>query len=110
MLFLLLRIVNINVPLINMHNVRQTQTSIITRDLLFDNMNIFMIRVDWRGNSPGYFIQEFSLDSTLVVILWTIIGVSDIWGRTILTLKMCLDFRGSLQAQVLKGFHYRKGI
>lgn len=79
----------------------------ITPNLLFDDMNLFMTRDDWHRYSPKYFLQEFPLYITLVVIIWTIIGVSDIWSRIILTLKMCLDFRASLQAQLLEGYHYK---
>lgn len=38
--FLSLRLYGIGEPLVEMHNVRQTQTAMITRNLLNDNFNV----------------------------------------------------------------------
>lgn len=83
LVFLFLRLNGINRPLIEMHNVRQTQTAMITRNLLQDKLNIFTTRIDWKGNEPGYFVQEFPLYNAIVVIFWKLFGIHDFWGRLV---------------------------
>lgn len=81
--FLLLRLYGIREPLIDMHNVRQTQTAMIARNLLNDNFNILYTRIDWDGDKPGIVVQEFPLYQLIVAVAWKIIGPYDIIGRLV---------------------------
>jgi 4-amino-4-deoxy-L-arabinose transferase-like glycosyltransferase len=81
--FLLLRLYGITEPLVDMHNVRQTQTAMIARNLLTDNFNILYTRVDWEGDKRGIVVQEFPLYQLIVALTWKIIGRYDIIGRLV---------------------------
>jgi 4-amino-4-deoxy-L-arabinose transferase-like glycosyltransferase len=83
LLFLPLRLYHIDAPLIEMHNVRQTQTAMITRNLVKDHFNLFLTRIDWKGSEPGYFVQEFPLYSGIVAVFWKLFGAQDFWGRLV---------------------------
>jgi len=88
--FLVLRLYGVTAPLIEMHNVRQTQTAMIARNLLRENFNIFHTRIDWTGNEPGYVVQEFPLYQLIVALAWKIYGEYDAVGRLISLLWACV--------------------
>jgi hypothetical protein len=81
--FLLLRLQGIGAPLLDMHNVRQTQTAMIARNLAADHFNVFHTRIDWAGNEPGYVVQEFPLYQLVVALASTLGGNVDTIGRVI---------------------------
>jgi len=81
--FLLVRLYGIGEPLLEMHNVRQTQTAMIARNLLSDHFNVFYTRIDWAGNEPGYVVQEFPLYQLVVALASTPGGNLDIVGRVV---------------------------
>lgn len=83
MVFLSLRLYRIDQPLVEMHNVRQTQTAMIARNLLEDNFNLLYTRVDWWGNQPGYVVLEFPLYQAIVAVVWKAFGIHDIFGRLV---------------------------
>lgn len=83
LVFLAPRLYQINEPLVDMHNVRQTQTAMIAKNLLNDNFDILHTRIDWDGNNPGIVIQEFPLYQLAVAFLWKFFGHHDIIGRLI---------------------------
>lgn len=82
-IFILLRIYKINQPLLEMHSVRQTQTAMITKNLLKDNFNFLNTRIDWTGNEPGYFVQELPFYQIIVASFWKIFGTHDLYGRLV---------------------------
>jgi len=81
--FVLLRLYGIGAPLLEMHNVRQTQTAMIARNLAADRFNVFYTRIDWAGNEPGYVVQEFPLYQLVVALASTLGGDLDTVGRLV---------------------------
>ena len=81
--FLSLRLYKISQPLIEMHSVRQTQTAMVTRNIVKDDFNLLYTRVDWRGDQPGYVVLEFPLYQAIVAFVWKVLGNYDIYGRLV---------------------------
>lgn len=82
-IFISLRLYQINQPLIEMHHVRQTQTAMIAKNLLEDRFNLFYTRIDWHGNDVSYYVQEFPLYQSIVALFWKILGKREIIGRCV---------------------------
>ncbi len=56
-----IRLVNINMPILEGTAVRQIQTAMIARNLYTSGFNFLYPQVDFFGSDPGYFILEFPL-------------------------------------------------
>lgn len=87
--FAIPRLYQIDAPLVDMHSVRQTQTAMITRNLLEDRFDVLHTRIDWAGDRPGYVIQEFPLYQAVVAAVWVVAGEHDIAGRLV-SLLFCV--------------------
>jgi len=77
------RLYGINLPLVDSHQIRQTQTAMMTRNIYYDNMDIFNTRLDFFGNMPGYVIMEFPLMHGITALLYYVFGPCDIVGRMV---------------------------
>lgn len=83
LLGLAIRLYEINLPLVESHQIRQTQTAMMARNLYEDGMNIFRTRLDIFGNMPGYLIMEFPLMHGISALLYYLFGVHEIIGRLV---------------------------
>ena len=72
-------------PLVDMHSVRETQTAMITRNLLVDNFAMGQTRIDWNGNGPSVVVQELPIYQAMVAAVWWFAGASDAAGRVLST-------------------------
>ncbi|WP_346289728.1 ArnT family glycosyltransferase [Sphaerothrix gracilis] len=82
-LALLVRLYNIQSPIIGVHSWRQADTAALARNFAENGLNFFYPQVDWAGSSAGYAETEFPLYSYLVALLYKLFGVSEIYGRAI---------------------------
>lgn len=80
---ILFRLYGINAPLLDSHQLRQTQTAMMARNIYYDNMNIFKTQLDFVGDKAKYIILEFPLMHGLSALLYNIFGVHDIIGRLV---------------------------
>ena len=83
LLGLALRLYGIDLPLTDSHQIRQAQTAMMTRNLYEDGMNMFLTRLDFFGNNPGYIIMEFPLMHEITAGLYHFFGVHEILGRLV---------------------------
>jgi len=80
---LAVRLYGINSPLVDSHQIRQAQTAMMTRNLYYDNMDIFHTRLDFFGEEPGHVIMEFPLMHGITALLYYIFGPCDVIGRLV---------------------------
>ena len=80
---IIVRFYGINLPLLDSHQVRQTQTAMMARNLYEDNMNLFLTRLDVFGNNPGHIILEFPLMHSITASLYYLFGMHDVIGRLV---------------------------
>ena len=79
-----IRLVNINMPILEGTAVRQIQTAMIARNLYTSGFNFLYPQVDFFGSDPGYFILEFPLLNFIVAVLYKLCGGVHEWiGRLI---------------------------
>ena len=81
--FIIPRLYRITEPISDIHNVRQTQTAMITHNLVEDNFNLLYTRIDWFGDTKTYVIQEFPFYQLIVGAGWKLFGEHDTIGRVI---------------------------
>ncbi len=80
----LVRLSNINLPLLDAHYFRQTQTATVARNFYYDGIDLLHPRIDIFGTGRGsVLVMEFPLYQTLVASLSYIVGFSDKVGRLI---------------------------
>jgi 4-amino-4-deoxy-L-arabinose transferase-like glycosyltransferase len=77
------RLYLVSAPLTDGGQERQTQVSMIARNLYRENMNILYPRMDIFAPEPGYVMLEFPLQSALMAVVYYIVGIKDIVGRLI---------------------------
>ncbi|MBD3379126.1 MAG: phospholipid carrier-dependent glycosyltransferase [Candidatus Omnitrophica bacterium] len=81
---LLLRLININMPILEGTAARQVQTAMITRNLFRNGYNIFYPQVDFFGPGPGYLVLEFPLFNLVTALLYGVFGGVREWlGRLV---------------------------
>jgi Dolichyl-phosphate-mannose-protein mannosyltransferase len=80
---ILLRLYGITAPLLDSHQLRQTQTAMMAKNIYADNMNIFKTRLDFVGDKSNYIIFEFPLMHGISALLYNIFGVHDVIGRLV---------------------------
>lgn len=94
-LFFILRLFNINSPIFDSHNWRQSDGFAIARNFYEIDANILYPRVDHAGNLTGIMGSEFPIMNYLVYLSYTIFGV-DWWQGRLLNLIVsslgCLFF------------------
>ena len=86
LLGLALRLYGIDLPLTDSHQIRQAQTAMMTRNLYEDGMNMFLTRLDFFGNNPGYIIMEFPLMHEITAGLYHFFGVHEFLGRLVIVI------------------------
>ncbi len=80
---LLLRFYKITNPLTDAYHARQTQTAMVTRNILRDNFKFWMTRLDVFGPNPGYIILEFPIINIITAFIYLFTGINEIVGRII---------------------------
>src|SRR3989344_9134723 len=81
---LVLRIWNLDIPLIEFYPTRQVQTAEITQNLIKDNFNFLNPRVDYYGPQNIYYLYEFPGYNLVVASVHKLFGnVNDINGRIV---------------------------
>ena len=76
------RLININMPLLEGTATRQIQTAMVAKNLFTNGFNIFYTQVDFLGPGPGYFVIEFPLLNLIVALLYKLCGGVHEWiGR-----------------------------
>ncbi len=81
-----LRIVNLNLPLLEGTLVRQVQTASIAKNLYRDGFNLLYSHTYFSGNSPSYLVLEFPLFNFLVALLYLLAGGVFEWMGRILSI------------------------
>src|SRR3989344_1872458 len=81
---LIIRVWNLDLPLLEFYPTRQVQTAEITQNLLKDNFNFLYPRVDYFGPQNIYYLYEFPGYNLVVASFHKLLGnVNDINGRII---------------------------
>ena len=88
---LLLRLVNINAPVLGVHSWRQADTASIARNFLANNLIFWQPQVNWSGSTNGLVECEFPLYQYLVAHLYKFFGVNEIFARGLSVLFGCLS-------------------
>ena len=77
-----LRMFEIGEPLIDKQAWRQTDTAAVARNFFEEDFNVFLPRVDWRGDGAGTVEMNFPLYPYLVSLVYgTFGGVHEWVGR-----------------------------
>src|SRR3989344_9587910 len=81
---LIIRVWNLDLPLLEFYPTRQVQTAEITQNLLKDNFNFLYPRVDYFGPQNIYYLYEFPGYNLVVASVHKLLGnVNDINGRIV---------------------------
>jgi|GEM_PF-2188689 len=88
--FALLHMPWITTPPIDEHNWRQTDTAAVARNFQFESSNIFLPRVDGRGQFSGITGMEFPAYNYILYIANSIFGYQHWHGRVITLIFGCL--------------------
>ena len=88
---LLLRLININAPVLGVHSWRQADTASIARNFLSNNLIFWQPQINWSGSTNGFVECEFPLYQYLVAQLYKIFGVNEIYARGLSILFGCLS-------------------
>ena len=84
LLFFLVRLIGItNPPLEVAHNWRQTTVTMVARNFLEVDNNIFFPRIDIAGNKTGITGMEFPLFNYLIYLMSLVFGYAHWYGRLI---------------------------
>jgi 4-amino-4-deoxy-L-arabinose transferase-like glycosyltransferase len=77
-----LRLIHLNLPLVDEQAWRQTDTAAVARNYFEEGFSFFYPRIDWRGATPGFVEMEFPLYPFLVACAYAILGGTHEWvGR-----------------------------
>ena len=77
----LLRLINIQAPIVGVHSWRQADTAAMARHFFLENTPIWLPQIDWAGASEGYVECEFPLFPYLVGQLYKVFGLHEWIGR-----------------------------
>lgn len=83
LLGVILRCFQITAPLLGIAAWRETQTAMITRNLVQDGFDVLHPRIDWFGNNIAYLALEFPLYNAIVGFLYALLGEHEIFGRLV---------------------------
>ena len=78
---LILRLININSPVLGVHSWRQADTAAMARHFALENSPIWLPQIDWAGSSEGYVESEFPIFPYLVGQIYKLFGVHEFIGR-----------------------------
>tara|TARA_Y100001968_G_scaffold322454_1_gene358564 strand:+ start:4377 stop:5873 length:1497 start_codon:yes stop_codon:yes gene_type:complete len=87
----ILRIININSPVIGIHSWRQADTASIARNFLENDLIFWQPQVNWSGSTNGFVECEFPLYQYLVASLYKIFGVNEIYARALSIIFGCFS-------------------
>lgn len=79
----LLRLNNINQPLVDVFSWRQTSTAMMADNYYRSHWNIFFPATNWNGPEPSYQGREFQTVSYIAALLYVLLGQQDWIGRAI---------------------------
>lgn len=79
----LLRCFNISAPLLGNASWRETQTAMITRNLVEDGFDVFHPRIDWFGHEKAYLALELPLYNVIVGAFYSLLGENEVFGRIV---------------------------
>ena len=88
---LLLRLVNIDAPVLGVHSWRQADTASIARNFLSNNLIFWQPQINWSGSTKGFVECEFPLYQYFVAHLYKIFGVNEIFARGLSVIFGCLS-------------------
>ncbi|MBM3282897.1 hypothetical protein FJY90_01460 [Candidatus Gottesmanbacteria bacterium] len=78
------RIFNVNLPLLDLHSFRQTQTATIARNFYLNGINLFQTELDVFGiGKERFLLLEFPLYEAIVTFLYNFFFFDEIWGRIV---------------------------
>ncbi len=78
---LVLRLFQINSPILGIHSWRQADTAAMARHFAIENTPIWLPQIDWSGANPGYVECEFPLFPYLLGQLYKVWGIHEWIGR-----------------------------
>ncbi len=87
---LILRVINIDAPIIGVHSWRQADTASIIRNFYLNGLSIAFPQVDWGGDSSGFVESEFPLYQYSVAFLYKIFGLHEFLARGFSIFCSCL--------------------
>tara|TARA_B100000965_G_scaffold160110_1_gene133473 strand:- start:2262 stop:3806 length:1545 start_codon:yes stop_codon:yes gene_type:complete len=80
---LIIRLVNIQIPIVGVHSWRQSDTAAMARHFALENTPIWLPQIDWGGAMKGYVESEFPIYPFIVGQFYKIFGLNEIFGRLI---------------------------
>jgi hypothetical protein len=79
-----IRLVNINMPILEGTATRQVQTAMIAKNFYINGFNLLYPQVDFLGPGPGYLVLEFPLLNLIAAVFYVLCGGVHEWiGRLI---------------------------
>ena len=79
-----IRLVNINMPILEGTATRQIQTAMIAKNFYINGFNFLYPQVDFLGSGPGYLVLEFPLLNLIAAVFYVLCGGVHEWiGRLI---------------------------
>ena len=90
LIFALLHLPGIKTPPIDEHNWRQTDTAAVARNFQFESPNIFLPRIDIRGQFSGITGMEFPVYNYILYIANSVFGYQHWHGRIITLFFGCV--------------------
>jgi 4-amino-4-deoxy-L-arabinose transferase-like glycosyltransferase len=81
LLAFVVRLYNVNSPILGYHSWRQADTAAIARNFHEHGYNLFYPQIDWGGNTAGYVETEFQIYPFVVALFYKMFGVREFLGR-----------------------------
>ncbi len=78
---LVLRLIQINSPILGIHSWRQADTAAMARHFFLENTPIWLPQIDWGGASQGFVESEFPLFPYLIGLIYQSTGINEAFGR-----------------------------
>jgi 4-amino-4-deoxy-L-arabinose transferase-like glycosyltransferase len=85
-----IRLININMPILEGTATRQVQTAMIARNFFKHGFNILYPRLDTFGSEPGYYVLEFPLLNFLAALGYRLLGGVHEWVGRLITILFFL--------------------
>lgn len=90
----IIRIINIFSPVSGWHSWRQSDTASIAVNFYENGYNILFPQILWGGSRTGYVESEFQIYPFIVSVLYSVLGVNDVWGRLVSVIFSVLTVYG----------------
>jgi len=81
LLGLIIRLINIKMPIVGVHSWRQADTAAMARHFALGNTPIWFPQIDWGGATQGYVESEFPIYPYIVGQIYKLFGLNEIFGR-----------------------------